>query len=1352
MVNLADAIRSTHIEISWEADIDSLEKANREHDEIIQKTKKADEGFQRASESIGSTTEAVGKHNNELEEGASSYANLGTTAEDSFGIAGDSANGARASIENKTDAINDSANAVIKMGGASETANRKSETSTDSLKDSIEDKTDAIKDSVNAGSKFGDRIKGVMQKAKDGIGGAKDGFQSLGVKIKTTADKAGVALEKGLKTSLNIIKGAAIATATAILAIGTTALLVGDNFEQGVNAIRAQTGQTTYEIQEVSSAIRDLGMSQGAFSTQELVDGLASVSRRGQDAEHQIGLTEEAMRMAQGTGNAFGASIGYLDAIMVKFNADMDDAANFSNMFLTAQQMANVSASNLTKGMQRAAPITNRLGLEYDFVASSLSFAYQEGINMTNSSGGLTNMFENLTDSASDMGAALYDFGITSREAFEDPQRALSRLIRYMGDLDDYQQASMISSFGLTQYGDAMLDMFLNNVDALDDMADSFRYSMNAGTEYSHMLEASEARSGGLAEMWQRLRNVGNEFSLTLYDLVGSTIIEWLERGAEKASNFVERLRAGGDLHPVMIGIGEAVQSVFGAIGQLAGAMIPIAQEILPVMIEGFGRFTSFISENEGAAKALIVTFVILKSKTLTGLVTKLAVAGAKLMWFGGGKVLGAVAEGLTALKGGAGLKGLASTMTAAVGAKGAKTGLLGGATKLLGALGPKGWAVLGIGAGLAFGVSAFRNWRRDSEYELHGLSDTARERFEEIYETGVHHTLALSLATGEYYRNMSTAASEALQSIYRDTGDYLFATRLANNRYFSDIFDATSNLTLSTRLAVEREYGKINEAASSAIQSIYVNTGSYVVAASLLTIASFGNMSDSAVTSLGEMVANSNGMFGEIYYNTRNWLSATQAVIEQSMETRLETAQREYDETRARHDALWQSVYEETGNKQDAIAAVVEAGYVERLGELRNYIDTTVEHYETLGKEVIAANQETADGVLGVLQGLGVEVSEPLSTIAAQYGTYFKDILEETGSPLSAMEAMVRRYNESARTAAENELRGLQEAAEAAHQNAYNATDEYTRESYLAVAETFEAMATVVEERLSEIEETSYKYGESIPEGLRRGMLYNMSPMLAAAKTLATSLSDEFASNLDINSPSGVFYDYGLDIVQGLRNGIDENSDNAFGAIGRLASGLIRRFTSALSISSPSRLFQQFGEWTGEGYLKGLPKYFDAAVDVVSDYADKVADVSFNTTDGAVNIATSTTRNLSPNTPNTSASIKVGSASSITAPIKPKALRILNTLTSSSESSNVSEKVTESFNLITSFLNKPSGQFTKNQPKVEINCNPVINIQGLGTNGSIDEVKHLVREGVDAAMQDVWAKLSGFFNPVEVM
>jgi TP901 family phage tail tape measure protein len=758
----------------------------------------------------------------------------------------------------------------------------------------------------------------------------------------------------GLKGLGDTVGKAFAAVGAAVVGVGIKSLRAGEDANQALGAIAAQTGQTQGALRETEEAIRDLSVTQGRFTAQEMREGLASVSRHGQDTTHQVHMVEAAMRLAKQSGVDFGSSIKNLDALMVKFNADLDDSIKFTNMFATAQGEAGISMDNLTKGLQRAAPITNQAGLSYEFVAASLSQAYLEGINMTNSSSGLTNIFENMLDPTSNLSGVISDLGIQTRYSsgeFRDNEAIMWDLARALDGLDEESRRYKMAQLGLTQYGTAMMDMFMNNGDAVGDLSDAFRYGMDAGYDYERALHAIEQRGGGFTEAFGLMRNMLRNILYAINDIIGARFYEWMGEATGKLGEFITQAKENGYIEKVA----EAIMEIVEALINFVKEIIPVALEWLPKLIDLTIKVTQFLGENADMVIKLWLAF-----------------KGYKIV-----KSVIDIFEGLKkatgALKGKKAIGGLSPAMTKAVGTKGGK-GVLGGAGKLLKALGPKGWAVAAIGAGAVATVGWFRqtdeegntrwsnmtesignharNLRDNVSDRMSDLRDRATDRFSDMRDNARDHFDGMRDNVTERVSDMASTALKRFQNWTGLTDDEMRQARDNVTNAAREMRDNVVDRVTGLRdRGIERFKG-VREAASK----------------------QFNSMRDTVTQHATTMRDNARERFNSM----RESVSNTVNTIRDNVAERFSSMR----------DRAVQSATTLANNARNRIAN-------SRIGEAASTVTDTVRSaFRTAGNQAVSWGRSIGDGVRNGIENTRQAIRNTVDSVGNMIGNAFRSVM----------------------------------------------------------------------------------------------------------------------------------------------------------------------------------------------------------------------------------------------------------------------------------------------------------------------------------------------------------------------
>ena len=453
--------------------------------------------------------------------------------------------------------------------------------------------------------------------------------------------------KRGIENAGRMIGKACIAIGTAIGVIGISALRMGDEFNQAMGSIQAQTGASDKEIQGLRRSVNDLAMQQGRFSTREMTSALQTTAIYGRDTAEMLTLLEYGMVLANATGGELEDSVQLLSMALDKAGKDSSDAGRYMNVFAQIARETNLPITTLKQNIIDLAPTMNNWNIELEQAGGWLARLKQEGIYGKAATSGLAYVFRDLANVTPEMASRLHDLGVELFDTngnFNDGYDVMNQLKRVMSGMTDKELAEFQQElFGANGATRAVLDALLNTADGADEFTARMLRAGEGTLEYGIAADMANKRTGGLSEAFGRVRNFADVFLDTLNDIIGAPIYDWISGAVERMGDFIERFREGGDLHYYVEILGKAFLGLIDTLGTLVGAILPLIMEHLPMAISLFTSLVNWISENTWAVEAFIGALIGAKVlKVVTTLVGGLTGA-LSLLTIGVGKVKGAL-------------------------------------------------------------------------------------------------------------------------------------------------------------------------------------------------------------------------------------------------------------------------------------------------------------------------------------------------------------------------------------------------------------------------------------------------------------------------------------------------------------------------------------------------------------------------------------------------------------------------------------------------------------------------------------------------------------------------------------
>ncbi|MCL2856206.1 MAG: phage tail tape measure protein [Oscillospiraceae bacterium] len=443
---------------------------------------------------------------------------------------------------------------------------------------------------------------------------------------------------QGFGTTMGGVAGV-VATAGAfivgaLVGIGAAATRVGGEFEASSRAIQAQTGFTTDEMARLEKGVRDLSLTQGSFSAREMMSSLENISIYGRDATEMLKLLEYGMVLADATGADLDTSLSLLSMSLDKAGKDVDSAGRYMNIFAQIARETNLPIQTIQDNVVALAPTMNGWNIELEQSAGWLARLKQEGIYGAAATSGLSYVFRDLATVTPLMAEELRGMGV---ELFDmhgnmnDGYVVLNQLKAVMGEMTDQElvqfQSELWGANGTTR---AVLDALLNTADGAEEFTQRMFEAGQGTLEYGVAARMAADRQLDLAQAFGRGRNAGEDILKTIWEIIRAPLAGTVGHGADQMERLAIRMREGGDLHPHIQRLGEAIARLGTFIIDLVSAATPLATQILPVFATGLSLVLDGATMLYPAIIGLVVAMYAYKAAmAVQGLITGVTAATA---------------------------------------------------------------------------------------------------------------------------------------------------------------------------------------------------------------------------------------------------------------------------------------------------------------------------------------------------------------------------------------------------------------------------------------------------------------------------------------------------------------------------------------------------------------------------------------------------------------------------------------------------------------------------------------------------------------------------------------------------
>ncbi|MEC3196778.1 phage tail tape measure protein [Bacillus cereus] len=202
----------------------------------------------------------------------------------------------------------------------------------------------------------------------------KRGMQEAQTEMQKTAKGS-----KDTSSSMSALgKASAVTGVAMVAAIGATVKSAA-NFEQSMAKVKAISGATDTEFQQLNATAKNLGATT-QFSASQAADGLAFLSLAGFKAQDSINAMPAVLNLAAAGAIDLGSAADITSNIMTGFGLTAQDTGKAADVLTKTFTTANTDMNQLGMAMKYVAPVAKALGWDITDAATAVAKMSDAGI------------------------------------------------------------------------------------------------------------------------------------------------------------------------------------------------------------------------------------------------------------------------------------------------------------------------------------------------------------------------------------------------------------------------------------------------------------------------------------------------------------------------------------------------------------------------------------------------------------------------------------------------------------------------------------------------------------------------------------------------------------------------------------------------------------------------------------------------------------------------------------------------------------------------------------------------------------------------------------------------------------
>lgn len=413
------------------------------------------------------------------------------------------------------------------------------------------------------------------------------------VVIETDLDSSGI--EKGLSKLGSItakgMKAATVAitgTAVALGGVAAAAIKVGSDFESQMSRVKAISGATGEEFEQLKAQAMQLG-ADTSFSASQAAKGMENLAAAGFTTSEIMSAMPGLLNLAAASGEDLASSSDIAASTLRGFGLAASDAAHVADVLAANANRTNSSVADTGEAMKYIAPLARAAGLSLEETAAAIGIMANAGVNGSQAGTSLRGALSRLSKPTKDMSEAMDELGIS----FYDSNGKMKSLTEQVGMLRQATEGmtdEQKNNYLVTLYGQealsGMLALINEGEGSLGELTNAYKNCDGAAQE------AAETMQDNLSGALEQLGGSAETLGLAFYNSVADNLKNAAKTATESINNITDSFNNGG--------LNEAIQTAGDEFANLAVEAASHAPKMVDTAVDFIESFASGIASNKG--------------------------------------------------------------------------------------------------------------------------------------------------------------------------------------------------------------------------------------------------------------------------------------------------------------------------------------------------------------------------------------------------------------------------------------------------------------------------------------------------------------------------------------------------------------------------------------------------------------------------------------------------------------------------------------------------------------------------------------------------------------------------------
>lgn len=422
------------------------------------------------------------------------------------------------------------------------------------------------------------------QSAEQAASHAEREWKSSSTGIGSAISKIGSLASKGLKVATVAITG----TAAALGGVAAAAIKVGSDFESQMSRVKAISGATGEEFEQLKAQAMQLG-ADTSFSASQAAEGMENLAAAGFTTSEIMSAMPGLLNLAAASGEDLASSSDIAASTLRGFGLAASDAAHVADVLAANANRTNSSVADTGEAMKYIAPLARAAGLSLEETAAAIGIMANAGIQGSQAGTSLRGALSRLSKPTDDMAAAMDELGISLYDS-NGKMKSLTEQVGMLRQATEGMTDEQKNNYLVTLYGQealsGMLALINEGEGSLGELTEAYR-SCDGEAQ-----KAAETMQDNLSGALEQLSGSAETLGLAFYNSVANNLKNAANTATESINNITDSFNNGG--------LNEAIQTAGDEFANLAVEAASHAPEMVDTAVDFIEAFASGIALNKG--------------------------------------------------------------------------------------------------------------------------------------------------------------------------------------------------------------------------------------------------------------------------------------------------------------------------------------------------------------------------------------------------------------------------------------------------------------------------------------------------------------------------------------------------------------------------------------------------------------------------------------------------------------------------------------------------------------------------------------------------------------------------------